>query len=246
MEPLLRVERLTKRFGDVVAVNDVSLAIPPGVALGLIGPNGSGKTTLMKCCTGLLRPDEGRVFIVGRDLLSGDIEAKRPLAFAPELPQPVRMLTPWDHLAFIGSALDLPDWQIEAERLLLAFDLLPKRDRLAISMSKGEQQKIMLCMAFLRRPQVLFLDEPLIGLDPRAALNLKREVRALIQRGGCALISSHILPLVEELCAALAVMSRGRLAFFGSPEGLRVAAAKAPGSPLDEAFVMVTEPGEGP
>jgi ABC-2 type transport system ATP-binding protein len=245
VEPSLEVNHITKRFGNLVAVNDVSLAVPPGVALGLVGPNGSGKTTLIRCCSGLLLPEEGSVRIMGLDLTAGDPEAKRALAFAPELPDPVRMLTPWDHLAFIGNALQLEGWQEEAKRLLTVFDMLPKRDRLAASLSKGELQKVMLSMAFLRRPRVLLLDEPLIGLDPRAAFALKNEVRALMASGASAIISSHVLSLVEELCPMLAVMSRGRLSFIGSPEGLRVAAAREPGAKLEEAFMAITEPGEG-
>lgn len=245
MEPFLEALNVTKRFGHLVAVQDISLAVPPGVALGLVGPNGSGKTTLMKCCAGLLRPEGGTVRVAGHDLTAGDPEAKRALAFAPELPDPVGLLTAWDHLAFIGNALELDRWEAEATRLLTVFDMMAKRNRIALSLSKGERQKVMLSMAFLRRPKLLLLDEPLIGLDPRATFALKNEVRALVGAGSSAVISSHVLSLVEELCPMLAVMSRGRLSFIGSPDGLRVAAAREPGANLEEAFIVITEPGEG-
>ena len=242
---LLRAEGVTKRFGRTLAVDRVSLEVPAGVALGLVGPNGSGKTTLIRCCVGVLRPEGGRVWVCDRELTAGDIEAKRHLAYAPELPDPVRTLTPWDHLAFVAGVLELKGWEKEAERLLWAFDMLDKKDRLAMSLSKGEQQKVMLAQAFLRRPRVLFLDEPLLGLDPRAAFVLKNEVRGVLASGGCAVIASHVLSLIEELCAGLVILSRGRLQFVGTPSGLRTAAAQAPGTPLEEAFVRITEPGGG-
>lgn len=245
VEPLLSIEGVTKRYGRLVAIDNVSLSVPPGVALGLVGPNGSGKTTLIRCCVGILKPEEGTVRIAGRDLTSGDTEAKRGLAYAPELPDPIPMLTPWDHLAFVANVLEMEGWQGEAERLLAVFDIADKRNRMAMSLSKGEKQKVMLAMAFLRRPSVLFLDEPLIGLDPRAALALKNEVRALLAAGGSAVISSHVLSLIEELCAAMAILARGKLSFVGTPAGLRVAASQAPGTPLEEAFVRVAEPGGG-
>lgn len=245
MDALLRAEGVTKRFGRTLALDHVSLEVPAGVAMGLVGPNGSGKTTLIRCCVGILRPEAGRVWVGGRDLTAGDIEAKRHLGYAPELPDPVRTLSPWDHLSFVASVLKLKDWEREAERLLWVFDMADKRDRLAMSLSKGEQQKVMLAQAFLRHPRVLFLDEPLLGLDPRAALALKNEVRAVLASGGCAVIASHVLSLIEELCAGLVILSRGRLQFLGTPAGLRTAAAQAPGTPLEEAFVRITEPGGG-
>jgi ABC-2 type transport system ATP-binding protein len=245
VDAALRIDNVTKRYGKLVAVDRVSLAVPPGVALGLVGPNGSGKTTLIRCCVGILKPEEGQVWVDGRDLTSGDVEAKRGLAYAPELPDPMRMLTPWDHLAFVANVLEIDGWEKEAERLLLAFDMGDKRDQLAMSLSKGEMQKVMLAMAFLRKPKVLFLDEPLLGLDPRAAFSLKNEVRGLLASGGSAVIASHVLSLIEELCAAMAILTRGRLGFIGTPEGLRAAALQAPGTPLEEAFVRVTEPGGG-
>ena len=241
----MRVDNVTKRYGKLTAVDRVSLAVPPGAALGLVGPNGSGKTTLIRCCVGILKPEEGHVWIDGREITSGHVEAKRALAYAPELPEPLRMLTPWDHLSFVANILEMDGWEPEAERLLLAFDMADKRDQLSISLSKGEMQKVMLTMAFLRRPKVLFLDEPLLGLDPRAALALKNEVRGLLASGGSAVIASHVLSLIEELCAALAILTRGRLGFIGTPEGLRAAAMQAPGTPLEEAFVRITEPGGG-
>ena len=244
-EPALRVEGLSKRFGRFRAVNRVSFVVPPGTAFGLVGPNGSGKTTLIRCCVGILRPEEGRVWIGGNELTAGDLEAKRRLGYAPELPETVRSLTPWDHLAFIGRLLNLPYWEVEAARLLAVFDMTDKRFRACLALSKGEQQKVMLAMAFLRRPSVLFLDEPLLGLDPRAALALKREVRGLLGSGGSVVISSHVLSLIEELCPAMGILARGRLVFLGTPDGLRISAAQAPGTPLEEAFVRVIEPGGG-
>ncbi|HEX9710139.1 MAG TPA: ABC transporter ATP-binding protein [Candidatus Thermoplasmatota archaeon] len=246
MYPPLVVERVTKRFGKVVAVNDVSISLEPGASLGLVGPNGSGKTTLIKCCVGIYKPEAGRILLAGRDLTDGDVEGKRHIAFAPELPDVVDGFTAWDHFTFLARMLEWKNgWRGEAARLLDAFDMADSRDKLAGGFSKGEKQKVMLSMAFLRRPAVLFLDEPLIGLDPKAALALKGEVRSLLAAGGCAVICSHVLSLVEELCGGLAVMSRGRVVVHGSAAGLRVAARSQEGTPLEEAFTKVTEAGHG-
>lgn len=241
----LVVEHVSKRFGSVQAVDDVSLAVPAGGCVGLVGPNGSGKSTLIRCCVGILKPELGRIEVCGRSMTDGDIEAKAFLGFAPELPDTVSSFTPWDHMVFVARMLELQSWEAEAERLLQAFDIWPKRNHLAQTLSKGEHQKVMLSMAFLRRPQVLFLDEPLLGLDPRASLALKNEVRAAVARGASVVISSHVLSLVEELCPALAVLSKGRLVFWGTPAGLRVAAEQRPGTPLEESFVRLTETGPG-
>ncbi len=242
----LVAERVSKRFGKVLAVNEVSLAVPAGRSLGLVGPNGSGKTTLIKCCVGIFKPEAGRILLAGHDLTAGDFEGKRYIAYAPELPDVVDGFTPWDHFTLLARMLEWPrGWEPEAERLLGIFDMADKRDTPAGGFSKGEKQKVMLSMAFLRKPQILFLDEPLIGLDPRASLALKREIRTLVAAGSCAVICSHVLSLVEEVCDGLAVMSRGRLVFHGSAEGLRVAARSGAGTPLEEAFTKVTEAGHG-
>jgi ABC-2 type transport system ATP-binding protein len=239
----LVVEGLTKRFGKVLAVSDLSFSVPPGAIVGLVGPNGSGKTTLLSCCVGILKPEKGRVLVNGIDMTSGDPEAKRHVAFSPEHPDTVPTMTAWDHLTFVARMLQLQNWEPEGERLLQIFDLAPKRNKLTSGYSKGEHQKLMLAMAILRRPSVLLLDEPLLGLDPRASVALKREVRSLVALGSSAILCSHVLTLVEELCPVLGVMSRGRLTYWGTPEGLRVAASAAPGTPLEDSFVRLTEPG---
>jgi ABC-type multidrug transport system ATPase subunit len=239
------VEGVTKRYGRLLAVDRVTVALPRGRALGLVGPNGSGKTTLIKSCVGILRPDGGHVRIHGFDMGRQGLRAKSLIAYAPEFPDPVPQLTPRDHLAFCGQALGIPDWEANAERLLHLFDMLDKGDRKCSSLSKGERQKTMLALAFLRRPLVLFLDEPLIGLDPRAALALKHEVRALLAAGGSAVISSHVLSLVAELCSEVAVMSQGNLVFHGTTGQLMAAAPEGPGKTLEGAFMWMAAPGDG-
>jgi ABC-2 type transport system ATP-binding protein len=245
VEPLFLAQNVSKRFGKVQAVDDISLALPPGTGLGLIGPNASGKSTLIKCCVGLLKPEEGRITVCGHAITDGDVEARRNLAYAAELPDTVGAFTAWDHLAFTASMIEIRGWEGDAERLLHAFDLWPKRNKLVAAFSKGERQKVMLATALFRRPRVLFLDEPLIGIDPRAAHALKAEVRALIGAGSSVVICSHTLALVEELCGMLAVLSRGKLVFVGTPDGLRAAAQGSKDASLEAAFVRVTEPGAG-
>ena len=241
--PLLVVEGISKRYGRVQAVHRVSFHVPPGVAFGLAGPNGAGKTTLLQCIVGIRPPTEGRVWVAGRELTQDDIAPRRDLAFVPELPETAGSLTPLDHLAFVGRVLSVPGWEAEARRLIVAFGISHKSHNLCRTLSKGEQQKVGLMTALLRRPRVLLIDEPLLGLDPQSVLALKRELASLLAAGGSAVLSSHVLALIEEVCPVMGVLSRGRLVFVGSPEGLRALAGQPPGSSLEEAFVRVVAPG---
>lgn len=237
-------DQVTKTFGLVRAVSQVSLRVLPGEIWGLVGPNGSGKTTLLRCLCGLIRMDSGRASLFGHDVVHDHVEAVRSLAFAPELPHPFPNLTPFEHLLFVARAFQVPPgWEPRAEAILRDLDLVEKRDRLCQELSKGQQQKVHLAMAMLRDPKVILLDEPLIGLDPKAAYRLKQWIRERAASGAAVLVSSHTLSFVEEICSRVAVMGNGRFLAVGTIPELRSATRSAVGTPFEQIFLKITEPG---
>ena len=250
---LLEVEGLWKAFDDgrVQAVANLSLSAGSGEVVGLVGPNGAGKTTAIRCICGIMRADKGQVTMDGKDIRAVDsneaLEARRILGFVPEVPAPYENLTVWDHLEMIAQAYSLPEskWRPRAEELLDLFDMREKRHEVAMRLSKGMRQKILIMCALLHEPRVLFLDEPLIGIDPKGARALKDQVRRLAASGSCVVVSSHILSLVEELCSRVAVMVKGVIVAEGTVEELRRRARLKEGATLEDAFLAVTaESGE--
>ena len=162
---MLSVSHVSKRYGKVLANNDVSLEVRDGEIGVLLGPNGAGKSTLIKCIAGLLRFD-GEILIDGRPNKS--LEAKRALGYIPEIPAVYDLLTVWEHLEFIGRAYQDKDWETAGQALLERLELAPQRDKLGKELSKGMQQKLSICCALVHRPRVVIFDEPMVGLDPLA------------------------------------------------------------------------------
>ena len=242
MADAIAIRGMRKRFGKVVAVEDVSIVVPPGEVLGLVGPNGAGKTTLLRCVCGLLRMDAGQVWIAGHDVVADPISARQALAFIPEVPSPFPFLTPPEHLTFVARAYGLGDgWQSRAERLLRDLDLDEKRDAYAFELSKGQKQKIHLAMAMVRDPAALVLDEPLIGIDPKGAHVLKEWVRERARAGAGGIVSSHSLALIEAVCDRVAIMDHARIVAQGTIDDLRRQAAAGKGTSFEEVFLKITE-----
>jgi len=239
MESLLVVEKLSKRFEEVQAVKELSLRIDPGEVVALVGPNGCGKTTALRCICTIMKADTARIRICGHDAWDEGEKARQQIGFVPELPYPYPYLTVNEHLRFICRAYSVKGWEARAEKLLKEFDLYDKRDELAYTLSKGMRQKLLLISALIHEPKVLVLDEPMIGVDPKGARALKDNVRALAARGGCVLVSSHILSLVEEVCDRVLVMVKGALVAQGTiPEIIKLADSKD--ASLEEAFLAIT------
>ena len=237
----LAADSVSKSFGSTQAVSEVSLRIRPGEVWGLVGPNGAGKTTLLRCVCGLLRMDRGRASIFGHDVVADHAEAVRRLGFVPELPHPFPTLTPFEHLIFVARAFGLqPGWEAAANRLLGDLDLADNKNSLCGELSKGQRQKVHLAMVMLRTPLLLIMDEPLIGLDPKAAFFLKNWIRQCASAGGSALVSSHTLPFVEELCQRVAVLNAGRVVAAGTIDELRAASRSAVGTPFEQVFLKIT------
>lgn len=238
----LKVINLKKQYKKTEAVKDVSFHLNRGEIVGLTGPNGAGKTTTIKCILGLLRKAGGEILVDGQDSRS---EASRyKLAYIPETPDIYPMLTVWEHLKFMALAYYLKDWEKDAEEILKKFDLSDKRNELGKDLSKGMRQKVSICCALIHKPEVFLIDEPLIGLDPKAIRELKDAFKELRNEGKSLLISTHMLDSAEGLCDRVLVMKKGELIAEGTLDELREKMHASKESSLEDLFLEVTEDAE--
>lgn len=206
---MLTVDHVTKRYGKVVANNDIHFTVNDGEIAVLMGPNGAGKSTIIKCIAGLLRFG-GKITINGHPNKS--LEAKRSLGYIPEMPAVYDLLTVREHLEFIARAYRLENWKPYAEQLLERFELTDKKDKLGKELSKGMQQKVSICCAVLHKPSVLIFDEPMVGLDPHAIKQLKLMFSELKNEGCSVLISTHMIDSVENYWDVAHIMMKGSFA----------------------------------
>jgi ABC-2 type transport system ATP-binding protein len=241
-EALIAVEDFHKIYRETVAVRGLSFTLQPGQILGLVGPNGAGKTTTMRAITGIIPPTHGRLRVAGHDVVNEPVAAKLALAYVPDDPRLFEALTVWEHLEFTAAAYHVADYQARGDALLAQFELTGKRDAIVQELSRGMRQKVAICCAYLHDPKIILLDEPLTGLDPRGIRTMKQSVIEHTLRGGAALISSHLLALVEDLCTHLLILHRGERLFLGSLADARSAFAglTSDGS-LEEVFFRATE-----
>jgi ABC-2 type transport system ATP-binding protein len=237
---VIRLEGLTKRYGDFTAVDGVDLEIPSGQIFGLLGPNGAGKTTTLRMIVGILRPDAGRVLVDGDDVVADPFAAKSRLGFVPDRPFVYEKLTGEELLRFVAGLYGQDGDGVEAriDELLDLWGLEPWRDQLVESYSHGMRQKLILSSALVHQPTALVIDEPMVGLDPSAARLLKRMLRSFADGGGTILISTHTLEFAEALCDRLAVIQEGRILTSGTMEELREQAAVEQGH-LEEVFLKL-------
>lgn len=238
--PALAVRALTKRYDGLVAVDALSFAIPRGEILGLVGPNGAGKTTTLRSIAGILPLQEGRVFVDGHDLQEDEVEAKAELCWVPDDPQPFDTLTVEEHLEFTAALYGLRDWRPQADALIERLELGDKRGALGGELSRGMRQKLAYCCAWLPRPSLLLMDEPLSGLDPRGIRSAKEAIREIAAEGTAVLLSSHLLELIEELADRILILDHGRKLFVGTLAEARASIAADEGSSLEEVFMAVT------
>jgi ABC-2 type transport system ATP-binding protein len=238
--PVLRVEGLSKTYEGRPAVRDLSFEVQSGEILGLVGPNGAGKTTSLRSIVGILPVHQGRVLICGHDVALHEAEAKSCLCWVPEDPQPFDSLTVFEHLRFTAALYGVRDWRERAESLIARFELSEKRDALGGELSRGMRQKLAFCCAWLPRPRLLLLDEPLSGLDPRGIRSAKLAIRGLAAEGTAVILSSHLLELIEELAGRILILDRGRKVFAGTLAEARATIRAAEGSTLEEIFMAIT------
>ena len=220
---MLEVSRLTKWYGALVGIQDVSFEVCPGEVLGLLGPNGSGKSTTVKVLTGLLRATSGSVRLDGRDT-DTDLQAyKSILGYVPEEPHLYAYLTGPEYLQLVGRLRQIPEQVLhnKIERLLQLLGIYDDRYQTISSYSKGMRQKILIAAAVLHNPRVVVLDEPFSGLDVSAARVLKAFVRALADEGKLVVFSSHVLEVVEQVCSRVLILKDGHVVGHDSVANLR-------------------------
>jgi ABC-2 type transport system ATP-binding protein len=223
---MIQVESVVKRYGAFTAVDGVSLDVAPGEIHGFLGPNGAGKTTTIRMIAGLLKPTSGRIVINGHDLARDPERAKASLGFIPDRPFLYEKLTAGEFLRFHGGlyAMEEAEAARRAGEMLEIFELTRWRDELVESFSHGMKQRLVMCAAFLHRPQAVLVDEPMVGLDPRGARLIKDVFRAMSGRGVAILMSTHTLEVAEEMCDRIAIILKGRIIARGTVEELRALA----------------------
>ena len=235
--PMLAVQNLSKKFGKHIAIDQLDFFLHSGEVVGLLGPNGAGKSTLIKCIVGLLRPSEGEIRINGH--IRGSRAARQTSAYVPEIPQLYGMLSVWQHLQFITGAYEVKQWEEKAEALLKMFEIWDKKDDFAKTLSKGMSQKLSLCCGVITDAPILLLDEPMVGLDPKAIKTLKDLIHQLKNEGKTLFISTHLLDPIEAVCNRVIVLKRGKIIAQGSLAELRHQLGEENAS-LEEVFLEVT------
>ena len=238
---MIEIQGLRKTFGQLTAVDDLSLTVESSRITALLGPNGAGKTTTLSCLVGLLEPDTGTILVDGQDMRRDPVAAKRLISYVPETATLYQALTPDEFLALRGRLFDMSEPAIASgiERLLGGFGLLDRRHEPMVGFSKGMTQKVAIAGALLTEPRVLILDEPLSGLDVQTTLVLKAVLRAFTDRGGAVLYCSHLLDVVEAMADCVAVLDQGKVQAVGSMDELR-AHTGGETSRLEELFRELT------
>jgi ABC-2 type transport system ATP-binding protein len=232
---------LTRRFGALTAVDNVSFSVAPGQFFGFLGPNGAGKSTTIKMLTGLLEPSSGSIEILGQPFGANALELKRQIGVVPEGMALLGRLTAPEYLRFVGRmyGLDRATTNRRTEELLEFMQLANESKKLVTDFSHGMQKKLALAAAVIHAPRVLFLDEPFEGVDAIAAGMLKAMLQGMIQRGATIFLTTHVLEIVERLCSHVAIISQGRLVANGSLEELRAGVASTlPGAQADQRLTL--------
>ncbi|MGH7475065.1 MAG: ABC transporter ATP-binding protein [Longimicrobiales bacterium] len=238
---MIRVEGLTKRYGRFTAVHPMDLHIRRGELFGFLGPNGAGKTTTIRMLVGVLRPTAGRVVIGGHELARNPEAAKRQIGYIPDRPYLYEKLTGVEFLRFVSGLWGQDGQQAErrARELLEVFELESWGDSLIESYSHGMRQKLLISSALVHGPDLIVVDEPMVGLDPKAARLIKDLLRAFVRDGGTVFLSTHTLEIAEALCDRIAILADGRIRALGTMDELRMEAATGAAG-LEDIFLKLT------
>ena len=239
-EPLIEMRHLVRRYGDKLAVDDVSLEVHAGEIFGFLGPNGAGKTTTIKVAIGLLQPSAGEVRVAGWDIQKEPLRAKAASGYVPDEPTLYPKLSGRELLRFVGDLYGVDSAQVDRriEELLRLFDLASAADDTIDSYSHGMRQKMSLAAALVHDPKVLVLDEPTVGLDPKSARLIKDILRQLADRGAAVFLSTHILEIAEHMCDRIGIINQGRLIAAGTMAELRALGQGQ--SRLEDIFLSLT------
>lgn len=224
LDSIIVVDKLTKRYGEVVAVDNVSFMVKRGEIFGFLGPNGAGKTTTVRILTGVIEPDGGSALISGHR--AGSLQAKQVAGVVPEMANAYADLSGWNNLMFMSELYSISGAEARrrSEVLLRELGLEQRKNDAVKTYSKGMKQRLILCMALVSDPEVLFLDEPTSGLDVQSARLMKKMLRSLNSAGKTIFITTHDMDEANELCDRVAIINQGRIAAIERPEKLKMAA----------------------
>lgn len=237
--PAIDLRGVGKQYGEKTVLHGIDLQVPRGQVFGYVGPNGAGKSTTVKILVGMLSAFDGQAFVAGHDVRLDALEVKRRIGYVPEVATLYDSLTVTEHLLLVGRMHGLPDERIleRARGMLTAFDLAERMNSGLGGLSKGMRQKVMFTAALLHDPEILFLDEPLSGLDVQSAVVIKELVRGLARAGKTIFYCSHILDVVERVCDRIVVLRDGRIVADGTFAEL---SANRRGSTLEQVFLELT------
>ncbi|QCC52364.1 ABC transporter ATP-binding protein [Halapricum salinum] len=216
----IETEGLTRRYGEVTALEDLSLTVDEGELFGLLGPNGSGKTTTIEILTGQLTPTSGSATVLGHDPVAEPLAVREAIGILPEREDPPSFLTPREYLQFVGDVRDLADVAGRIETWADRLSFSHKLDTLATDLSEGERQRVMLAQAFLHEPSLVFIDEPLVNLDPILQEEVKDHLQEYCDAGNTLFLSTHFVDVAEELCTDVAILREGELLATRDPREL--------------------------
>ncbi len=241
-EPVMVLKDIRKRYGTFEALKGIDLAIPAGELFGFLGPNGAGKTTLIRILTGIIKPTAGQVTICGADLLTQPEAAKSRIGYVPDRPYLYEKLTPLEYFDFVAGLYALPVEQARqrGEEMLRRFALWEWREELIESFSHGMKQKVAMSASLLHDPDILVVDEPTVGLDPRSVKVVRDFFKDLVHRGKTIFLTTHTLSVAEDLCDRIGIIHHGTMVALGTMATLQQQ-ARSPGSDLESIFLKITE-----
>ena len=243
---MIVVRNLAKQYGEFRAVDGLSFEVGAGEVLGLVGPNGAGKTTTLRCLSGIIAPTSGKVEVIGHDIQTDPVPAKRALAFIPDEPHLFDYLSVEEHLRFIARLYGVADADAKIPPLLHELELTEKLRTLPAELSRGMKQKLAIACGLLHDPRVLMLDEPLTGLDPGGMRKMRATIAARAKAGAAVVLSSHLLTLVEELCTKLLIVRRGVAVAYGTLSEIVAQRPELAGRSLEDVFLALTGEGDAP
>jgi ABC-2 type transport system ATP-binding protein len=239
---MIELRNVTKKFGSLTAVDDISLIVPAGEFFGFLGPNGAGKTTTIKMMAGLFAPTSGQIVMNGYDVVKNPIEAKSFTSYVPDQPFLYDKLSGREFLYFIGGLYKMEKKAIarKIDEVIEHFDIGDWVDKRTEDYSQGMRQRVTIAAALVHEPKAFIIDEPMIGLDPKSAKIVRETLRMMAQKGVSIFMSTHSLPTAEELCDRVGFIKDGRLVFLGTQENLQVYKQKYDGK-FESVFLELTK-----
>lgn len=236
---MIRLENVTKKFGNTVAVDNLSLEVKKGECFAFLGPNGAGKTTTVKLITGLLKPTSGKIFVAGYDLTNDSIKAKRYISYIPDVPYLYDKLTGYEFLEFTARLFDVPQGEIykRIKDVVELFNLQQYQHQLIEDYSHGTKQRLVICAALIHDPKIIVVDEPMVALDPSGIRLVKDIFREKTRNGVTIFMCTHTLPIAEELASRIGIIHKGRLRAVGTKTELQ---ALVKTQEIEEIFLELT------